>query len=772
MVHVTKSNFLTHLRDFLTYLPTASFVAIDEEMTGIRIGNRKPNKAELPSVRYKESLKGVPEKFGILQVGVALFHKNPDYVPAPCDGNCANGSRGEVHRGGPGLGMQDPREDDGQPQDVVDTDVNEHSFMHREGTLNQDELEDWTEREEDEEVAAAGASRGVQRDVPEYTCRIYNFYLFPNAESQHQEVTMAPDAVKFLLDNQMDFNKVFSEGISFTTCPHAERLKQKFFANKKKRFAAESENENGNNSTAKKSWKERVKLTRAEDIAFVARTMASLREWIDADNGGEEEGNTTGNDNGGAQRRAGDGDGASTDPDTGIGRRQTEGTSLILPPCNAFLRRCLYETIEAEYPGLVLEKADSGPNAGAARNQIRVIRLSSDEKKQRAERILQEEWSRLLYTIGFTTVFQAISDACNGKTFSEENTDAFFSGQCSGVSVPVHNGGRKIPLVIHNGLMDLMFLLTHCHDSTLPDSFEDTKKLIRVYFPLVYDTKILSTECSDADVKGGSTALGDLYRSLFSPESNDPVLKVSTIMNQNDRESNGQAHEAAWDAYMTGCVFYGLCKKILEPSGTRNEEMSIEKILQKESLGNVRRDLLGLNKIYFHFSLYTIDLESSSGIPGLLDPLSHGLSVNTTFYVTGIDTNVSTRDILQALTHESQYESELLQHLKYEIIWMDDTSFFVGTKLDDIVSGVDSGTINLIAVHVHDKLHTGLKGVQVLDLVDFFKQESIPKESVIGSFASAVAKPFQMLGNIVFGARKRSHEVSEGQQGNKRSRVE
>jgi hypothetical protein len=243
-------------------------------------------------------------------------------------------------------------------------------------------------------------------------------------------------------------------------------------------------------------------------------------------------------------------------------------------------------------------------------------------------------------------------------------------------------------------------------------------------------------------------------------------------MNHHDGESNGQAHEAAWDAYMTGCVFYGLCKKIIEPSGRRNDETTLEKILHSEPLGIVHRDWLGLNKLYLYFSLYTIDLESSSGTTGLLDPLSHGLSVNTTFYVSGINTTVSTRDILQALTNGSQYESELLQQLKYEIIWMDDTSFFVGTKLDNIPSGEDAGTINLIALHVHNKLHASLKGVHVLDLVGFFKQKSIPKGSIIGSLASAVAKPFQMLGNVVFGSRKRSHEFGEAERANKRSRVE
>ena len=88
MVNVTKSNFLTSLHDLLSHLPDASYIAIDEEMTGIRnitkVGssnnsNSRPNKAELPSERYTSSWKSVPEQYGILQVGVALFIRNPNY---------------------------------------------------------------------------------------------------------------------------------------------------------------------------------------------------------------------------------------------------------------------------------------------------------------------------------------------------------------------------------------------------------------------------------------------------------------------------------------------------------------------------------------------------------------------------------------------------------------------------------------------------------------------------------------------------------------------
>ena len=419
----------------------------------------------------------------------------------------------------------------------------------------------------------------------------------------------------------------------------------------------------------------------------------------------------------------------------------------------SFNNRTLVCSIDLNFVILLSHRADSGPNPGAARNQIRVIRMNSAEKKQRKERLLQEEWSKILYTIGFTTIFQAISDACNGRKFSEKQIDAFFAGESSEISIA--EKGRKIPLVIHNGLMDLMFLLTHCHDANLPDSFEDTKKMIREYFPLIYDTKIMSTECSDSVVRGGSTALSELYQSVFSSEMNDLGLRKSTITNG---ESNEQAHEAAWDAYMTGCVFYALSRKILDP--IKESRLDLDRILEHEPVGSLHRGSLGLNKVYMHLSLYTIDLESKSGVAGLYDPLSYGLSASTTFYVSGIDTTVSTRDILKALIDGGTTTTpELLQRLKYEIIWIDDSSFFVGTKLENLGSTED----DLIPLHVHSQLHAGLRGIRVQNVGDYFIQKNMGKDSIFGSLHFAMMR--------LFGGKKRLQEGGGGEPLNKRRRI-
>jgi len=500
MVHVTKTNFLTQLSDFLHHLPNASFVAIDEEMTGINLpGGReqRPNKIELPGERYTRLLKGVPERYSILQVGVALFCENPRYRKRnAAEEGCAAGGNGSHDRG---------PADDAEENDEND----EHAEREGNEANNDDENADDDDDTVDEEE--------TDEEQPEYVSRIYNFYLFPDGRrsAPEREVTLNPSTVKFLLENHMDFDKVFREGIPYTTADRASYLKRRHF---ERYDGGEGTGRNGKGGGGNTPAKNRVKLTRVDDIAFVARTMAGLREWIDSDDSAAQ--NPLGAEFGRvAAADGGNGDGGENGANGGNpqnGQNGAEGTSLVLPPCNSFRRRCLYETIEDEYPGLVLERASTDPGAGEARNQIRVIRLSPAEKRRREDRLRRESWDRmLLQDLGFATVFQAISDACNGRSFSEEQTTKFLDGLSPDASLPTAQdarGGRKLPLVIHNGLMDLMFLLTHCHDTSLPESFEDTKRVIQGYFPNIYDTKVLGTEYSDAVIRSGNSALGDLFR--------------------------------------------------------------------------------------------------------------------------------------------------------------------------------------------------------------------------------------------------------------------
>ena len=407
------------------------------------------------------------------------------------------------------------------------------------------------------------------------------------------------------------------------------------------------------------------------------------------------------------------------------------------------------------------------------RPQIRVMRLSSEEKERRDIRLRREAWEKILGDVGFTILFQAISDACNGKAFSKEQTESFLNGTSPDISVDGKES-NKIPLIVHNGLMDLMFLITHCHAPTLPESFEETKATIRSYFPRIVDTKILAGEYSDAIIKGGKSDLGSLFNTITSErEMSWITFKAPTISNG---ESSQQAHEAAYDAFMTGCVFNGLCDRLLYQENGLNGTLTLDKLLHDSSDDAARR-LVGLNKLYMHVSLYTIDLESKHGpVTGVHDPLSSGLSADTTFHVSGIDTNVSTRDILGALLIDSN-GYEFTRGLRYEIIWVDDTSFFVGTRSESSIAPNDASTIGLLASHVRNNLHAKLGNVEILPLRNYFAQmrsmksgenNGSPQQGLVGSIVSAAISPF----TFVLGFGKRTHDTTKSEgPANKRRRT-
>jgi CAF1 family ribonuclease len=504
-------------------------------MTGISIpGSKRPAKDDTTEERFAE-LRKVPERYSIVQVGVAMFHANPEWV---------QGSE----------------------------------LLH---------------------------------ETNEFTVRKYNFFLFPPANNYvTREVTLNPSSVAFLNEHSMDFDLWTKKGVGFVTGDVAADLLQKY--KKHHRQVQEQSHKSLFDGT-----RSNVTLTRTEDIHFHARAMASLREWID-----------------GAR------------PEDGV-----EGSSFLLPLCNSFLRRALYESIGTEYPSLILEKH---------MNQIRVLRMNQAEQELRQERLAKESWDALIMDVGFWRIFHAISMANKGFTVKNHLGLAKSHDEVSLEGVPeMVPLGRQVPVAVHNGLMDLLFLMTHLHAHTLPDTFAETKELISSYFPLLYDTKVLSTECYRQEQ---NTVLENLFIK-FVAETPRGDSKFQVIF-----DGEEQPHEASYDAFMTGAVFCRLVQLIGQdlpefPPSSETGPFPLERVDD-----SILRTMFGRNKLYLMMAMYTIDLEEVD------DPLSRGLSAATTYRVEGSDPSVTTRDIVRCMTESGSVP------VKFEIVWVDDTTFLVAAR--------------------------------------------------------------------------------------------
>jgi hypothetical protein len=638
MVNVTKSNFLEQSNDLLRRLPTAAFIAIDEEMTGITLTTappRGPPKDHTPAQRYSY-LKAVPEKYSIIQLGICLFHQHPDY----------NGNQQQ------------------QSKDNITTEV-EHP--------------------------------------PEFIARRYNFYLFPPSDNKiTREVVLNPSSVAFLNQHNMNFDVWSKQGIPFVTGDTAEELLWKF---QQQKVADEEERKTKKRSNEYHN-RRRVELRRAEDIDFHARAMASVREWLDSAHPHPPPPHPP------AARRPGDRENNDNDDDddatNGVtAYEQHEGVMMYLPPCNSFLRRALYESISLEYPSLILE------HAGATHpNQIRILRLNPQEQLLRRERIVKEQWENLIINkIGMWRVFMALSLACQGVdipldsiTFAPSVQDINWNRSTTTSTSTTASPRRKIPIVVHNGLHDLLFLMSHFHSHSLPSRWSDAKALLHDYFPIIYDTKLMATDYALA-IAGPQTDLATLFLKVVRERDEEDrliELVVADSTTTTDEMGNPiaaadnaeQMHEAAYDAFMTGAVYVGICHYILnllsmddyleqkapsyaasgEQSNTNDNAVGSLVHLLADDNDQDMKGAFGRNKLYLMQSLYAIDLEAQEPNNDNNDPLCAGTMEESVFRLSGLDPSVTTRTIINCLTNVVDRK---LERINFEIIWIDDRTLII-----------------------------------------------------------------------------------------------
>jgi DNA polymerase III epsilon subunit-like protein len=746
MVNVTKANFVEQSNDLLQHLASAAFVAIDEEMTGISIpGTGRPPKEQAPFQRYS-LLKQVPERYAIIQLGICLFH--PVTVTAS-DTTTATPTD-------PGL------------------------------------------------ASTNGTNTSVPPPPPpgtEWQVRRYNFYMFPGGESNYnsaetREVVLNPSAVAFLNKHNMSFDLWSKQGIPFSTEEQADKVLEKYVAKQQERLAAAAAAAAHEPTVQETVRTSKVNLRRRDDIEFFSRAMGGLRDWLDAPSV------TTTTRTATATMVPGMPTETTIESATTTTTTPTtdgEGATYLLPSCNSFLRRAFYESIEKEYPSLICESA--GPTYP---NQIRVLRLNQAEKEAREERLRRDGWEDVMINrIGMWRIFAALSAVCRGEevprqsvTFAESYDQVDWDWQ----AYNKEPSRRQIPLIVHNGFMDIMFLLTHFHSHKLPESYTDMKALVRQYFPVVYDTKVVATECS-TPWKNDNTNLSNLYQKAVTENGSlQNKIAVVTACGNNDPSNQDQEHEAAYDAFMTGAIYIGLCKHIKTrhpPDATpasSNGSFSVSPAYDSDhatlkSNSNVLGDLLhlgaahdneqirsryGRNKL-FQMSMFTMDLEQ----PTNGDPLSRGMLPDCTYRVADIDPSVSTRDIVRCV---SGLTDDSGRTVNFEIVWVDDTTFLVAANYkQDEITPTEAEEGEVVADIEDDDMTAILKdhGKRILVAlkVRFQKNESIISlDEHLLSFekpAAPVKKTVMSRVWSFFGlaSKKRETEETDGPEGPARKRL-
>ena len=128
------------------------------------------------------------------------------------------------------------------------------------------------------------------------------------------------------------------------------------------------------------------------------------------------------------------------------------------------------------------------------------------------------------------------------------------------------------PLVVHNGLYDLLFLMHYFH-APLPPSLDLFKRMVRQTLGDIYDTKVLvnnspSLSKLDAFKSLAGSSLSDVWALIRQHSSfkTHPQIHLPTGFRRYHTKS---LHDAAWDSLATGEVFAKVSRLVPEEEAAR-----------------------------------------------------------------------------------------------------------------------------------------------------------------------------------------------------------
>lgn len=122
----------------------------------------------------------------------------------------------------------------------------------------------------------------------------------------------------------------------------------------------------------------------------------------------------------------------------------------------------------------------------------------------------------------------------------------------------------KKPLITHNGFLDIMHLYNK-FIGDLPETQSDFKKKFYEHFPQIYDTKFMLNNSNYLFSETNKfTALYDSF--IEASELESPEIEVSQgfdyKLGDPEDEDSVSAHEAGFDALMTGVIFLRNMEKL------------------------------------------------------------------------------------------------------------------------------------------------------------------------------------------------------------------
>ncbi|KAI9481156.1 MAG: ribonuclease H-like domain-containing protein [Benjaminiella poitrasii] len=216
-----------------------------------------------------------------------------------------------------------------------------------------------------------------------------------------------------------------------------------------------------------------------------------------------------------------------------------EMDGVNIPTKNAYQRRLIYQEVRK----YVFE----GLSAIGLQGFIRVVRLSKKQEEDRQREKKEKFEKDCMMAIGFRKVIDMISKS------------------------------RKL-VVGHNMLLDMCHIIAQ-FVQPLPDTLSEFKLLAHKMFPKMIDTKHICNSTPELQsIFGTGTALETLRFETSKSQFKNPQIDMHPAF---PRYLTDMAHEAGWDAFMTGFVFLKLVS-YLDKSRNPQRYALLEKTQEEE----------------------------------------------------------------------------------------------------------------------------------------------------------------------------------------------
>ncbi|KAF5829284.1 ribonuclease H-like domain-containing protein [Dunaliella salina] len=375
----------------------------------------------------------------------------------------------------------------------------------------------------------------LSQDGRSYEAKTFNAYVFPEPMAfdlsgglSTRKFMCDAGAVSFLAHEGFDFNKWVRQGISYLPLKQYEQHMQQI--------------QLGNQQP-----RSQVAVDKLRDIEFVARLLDEVKAWL-----------------------------AGDEP------------VLQLTLANSFERLLCYQELSKK-SNFVADPEGSSKEAEETRGEA----PSPDEaqpgvtdKAQGQEDVAEQAWHRGFFIkkvevngMGQLQLIRTPTPADLERVVAEDQAEriAAIKGAAGFSAVMEAMRDCRRPAVGHNCLFDIMFMMAAFVDPRLPRHWDDAKKLVAAWFPGgIYDTKHLASLLPD-EMLLHETSLGQLFSNLtrkdtpqrgaaaaamkFLSGNMDMSLAVPEVRHAGgftqyvNAETGANAHEAGYDAFMTGAVF-------------------------------------------------------------------------------------------------------------------------------------------------------------------------------------------------------------------------